>query len=221
MSITSTVTSTDGDLPPTPSVFSPVLPNRYEKQPNELKPGESRLWCHTAGRISCFARIPLYGIATIFTLAKMPFKFVWSTVQLLVNILFIAPGKACINLFKDIPIKQKIEGSNSWSFTGLLRDSIALANVAQRTLNSIWLTIVAPPSNYRDFQKAASVCKSTMLGDYHALKKTEGSEDSNPTPVREVFEGLIAPNYFRQISPVLIPSSLKTHVTKMGPHFNG
>jgi hypothetical protein len=183
---------------------SQAVSDSYQAQSEDPKikvpERSSKLWCHTIGRISCAVRVPLYGITAFFVLTKIAFKLPWSAIQGLLNITIIPITKASINLFKEKPLEQKFEGSDSCSFTGMTRDLIALANATQRMFNSIWLTIVAPPSFYRELSTANDRCEEMIIGNYHVNKQS-----NSPNPVSDVYKGLIVPNYILQITSLLRP----------------
>jgi hypothetical protein len=165
----------------------PILP-QDQSTPN------SKIWCHTAGRVSCLARVPFYSISCLFQIPKMALKLTFSALEFLVSFFPVT----IYNIYArcmDRPTIQYFKGrvAENWSFKGLARDGIATLNLAQRTANSIWLTIVAPPSHYRSFTEAVQAATEAAEGKYHQL-------NGQPSNVSAVWKLFVIPNYFRQIS---------------------
>jgi hypothetical protein len=160
-------------------------------------------------------RTPLYGITAFFVLTKFLSKCAGLITKLAPNFALLPIAKALTNQLKNEQPETNHEESLSQAFTGMARDLIALANVTQRMFNSIWLTIVAPPSFYRDLKTAMSRCIQTVKGRYHGDANTS-------TSVLDVYKGLKRPNYIFQISPLLIRNDkIKEAVESLGPEYNG
>jgi hypothetical protein len=91
---------------------------------------------HIVGRISCLARLPIYGLGLILlvlkTAVKIPIAFV------------VTPIAACFGK------------KGSWTFSGVAKDAIMVGSLMDRMGCTALCVICAPPKEYRSFGCAAS-----------------------------------------------------------------
>lgn len=137
-----------------------------------------RAWRHTVGRISCLARIPIYGIAIALQTGKTVIKGIVSP--------FVSFGRWATG-------SEKLE---SWSFNGVARDTIMVGNLIDRTVNSALCVICAPPKQYRSFVEACSDYFSIVfMGSQH------NETSKGVTTPGELFDMMVLarPQYHKQI----------------------
>lgn len=142
-----------------------------------------RWWRHTIGRVSCLARIPIYaGGAAVLTL-KTGVRFVCT--------FFSEVTRGLRNLGKREDEPGYIKPKAGLSFKTVMLDAIMCKDLAQRTINAAWLTLVAPPPYYRDLQTAAQTCyQAVVVGQHHSAETIKALWRTSRTP-----------NYWEQMSP--------------------
>ena len=110
----------------------------------------SRPWRHTAGRISCLARIPIYLIGMGLQTAKIVVKAVFSP---LFSLIAWASGTAKLD---------------SWTFSGVGRDCLIWVKLLDKIGSSSIGLLCAPPKQYYSFYEAVKgTGKQVILGAYH------------------------------------------------------
>jgi len=112
----------------------------------------SRPWRHTAGRISCLARIPIYLIGLGLQTAKIVVKAIFSP---LVSLVAWASGTAKLD---------------SWTFSGVGRDCLIWVRLLDKIGSSSIGVLCAPPKHYNSFYEAVKgTGKFVILGAHHRL----------------------------------------------------
>jgi len=110
----------------------------------------SRPWRHTAGRISCLARIPIYLIGLGLQTAKIVVKAIFSP---LVSLVAWASGTAKLD---------------SWTFSGVGRDCLIWVKLLDKIGSSSIGVLCAPPKQYYSFYEALKgTGKIVILGAHH------------------------------------------------------
>jgi len=110
----------------------------------------SRPWRHTAGRISCLARIPIYLIGMGLQTAKIVVKAVFSP---LFSLIAWASGTAKLD---------------SWTFSGVGRDCLIWVKLLDKIGSSSIGVLCAPPKQYFSlFEALKGTGKIVILGSYH------------------------------------------------------
>jgi hypothetical protein len=128
---------------------------------------DSRLRRHIVGRISCLARLPIYGLGLILlvlkTAVKIPIAFI------------VTPIAACFGK------------KGSWTFSGVAKDAIMVGSLMDRMGCTALCVIYAPPKQYRSLGCAASdTFKIVVRASYQ-----KGSAVGETSTVDEVFERAI------------------------------
>ena len=113
-----------------------------------------RAWRHTIGRLSNLARIPIYGLATVFQAAKILIKLPFTA--------FVSAGRW---LFDS-------EKLSSWAFEGVAKDAIMIGSLVDRTLNSALCVLCAPPKQNHSFWEAIKIAGKITIGEYNQHDKT-------------------------------------------------
>lgn len=137
----------------------------------------NRAWRHTVGRISCLARIPIYTLGTLLQAAKTSIKGIVSPL---------------VSLGRWATGSDKLE---SWSFSGVAKDALMTGHLIDRTMNSAFCVLFAPPKPYYSFWEAV---KST--GNIVALGNHQSSKGGSQL-VSTVFAKVVyaRPQYHKQI----------------------
>lgn len=114
----------------------------------------NRLWRHTIGRISNFARLPVYAFTLALQTAKMPAKVVLSPATYLLA--------WALNTRK----------LDSWKFSGVAKDGIAALTILDRIGSSVLGVITAPPKEYHSIWEVFDPLKIAVLqGAHHDLSQ--------------------------------------------------
>jgi len=113
-----------------------------------------RGWRHTIGRISCLARISIYGITTLLQTTKTVIKGIVSPV-----VSFIAWATDTKKL-------------DSWTFSGVAKDAIMVGSLVDRTLNSALCVICAPPKKYHSLWGALKGSANILIGRHQDVNLT-------------------------------------------------
>lgn len=116
----------------------------------------NRLWRHTIGRISNFARLPVYALTLALQTAKMPAKVVLSPATYLLA--------WALNTKK----------LDSWKFSGVAKDGIVVFNILDRIGSSILGVITAPPKEYHSIWEVFDPLKIAVFqGAHHDIPQEE------------------------------------------------
>jgi len=109
----------------------------------------NRLWRHTIGRISNFARLPVYAFTLALQTAKMPAKVAASPLTYL------------------LAWALKTKKLDSWKFSGVAKDGIVAFNILDRIGGSVIGVITAPPKKYHSIWEVFGPLKIAVFQGAH------------------------------------------------------
>ena len=119
---------------------------------------DNKLWRHTIGRISCLARIPIYGTALLFQGVETGLKAI------------VSPLPSLIGYLGNTDALQR------WSFSGVAKDGLMALKLLDKIGSSVLGVFCAPPKEYFSFSESIKSSIDVIGGVYHLQRNDEVSK---------------------------------------------